>query len=1071
MYQKPTNDRVWNSRASKWIRWLSVLTIFAAWLNMTPVTNGQASLSTLRGTVTDSSGAVVPSAVIVLTEPATGVEVRRQSADSQGNYELIDVKPGTYTLRCDAQGFKRYAADDVILASGDIRRIDISLSIGEATQQVTVMAGAAVIATETGMIGGLFNNQQHEDVPLVDIYPTPSSMLTTISGIQGSTGSLRINGQNTNQQSQTFDGLQNDQTGGQSSNPEFFQEISAVTVNAPADSPRVASYNMTSKRGENTIHGMAYYKLFSSAFDARNFFAARKTPYLQHEWQIEMGGPIIKNRTFIYGTWFSQRIPLGSFATATVPTAAERGGDLSVFTTAIKDPLTGQLFPGNIIPANRVSSVSAQFQNLYYPLPIASGLVNNYSFLFPFNSDLYKGDWLLGRIDHNISDKNSLYVRWLMRRTPYVLQNGLPAEVWTRLREHHQFALADTHMFSPHLLNTFRLGLAVDHISDGGKEAGITPPGGAAVLAATGLQGSNPGGFVGQGLPTISISGLTNIQNDAGGIQADNYTYTVDDSVTKVTGRHVLKFGGTYQLLTQSTALANYGSFAFNGSITGNAYADFLLGIPYQSTRVNPLINQRERATELGLYVEDTFKVNPKLTLEYGLRWDYFKSPTYDSNLMYNFDPATNQVLVPKGTLSKISPLYPSNIAVAEGNVVPSADLKNFRPRLSVAYRLTSTLVLRGGYGAYTERIPYFTLATNGGPFQIAETYQNQPGQPPTFVFPNPFPNNTKLATVASQSTSELPSQASNGVIHQFNITVEKETRNIGLRASYIGIYGRGLNYSLNINLPPPSLTPFSVTERPFPQFVNVTQYRSNGSNNYNAIQLEAKRRAGDFLFDVHYAYQRNRNNFSDLENPYDVLSHWTNDSATDRTYQVGTVLYTLPLGQGKKFLNGASRRLDLLVGNWQFYFISYYGSGVYFSPSFSGSSPSNTGVVGGLPDVVPHVSTEPPGGRTYKEWFNPAAFAVPPQGRFGNALPNSIVSQPLVVQHLSLAKKFRITERLTYTLTMAVSNLFNHPTFTPPLSNISVAGTGAFTTVVGEFSNTERGMPRQVTFKGRFEF
>ena len=397
----------------------------------------------------------------------------------------------------------------------------------------------------------------------------------------------------------------------------------------------------------------------------------------------------------------------------------------------------------------------------------------------------------------------------------------------------------------------------------------------------------------------MTISGITTIQNDAGGIQADNYTYTVNASVSNVTGNQVIKAVCTYHLVSQSTALANYGTFAFNGGSSNNAYADFLLGTPYSSSRLKPLINQRERAAELGLFAEDSFKVNHKLTLEYGLRWDYFRSPTYDSNLTYNFNPNTNQVLVPQGTLSKISPLYPSNIAVAAGNVVPSADWKNFRPRVSIAYRLSPTLVLRGGYGSYTERIPYFTLAANGGPFQIAETYFNQPGQVPQFVFPDPFPSNTKLATVASQSTVELPSRASNGTINNFNVTVEKEISNIGLRASYIGIYSTGLNYSLNINQPSPGLTPFSVSERPFQQFVNVIQYLSNGSAHYNSLQLEAKRRAGSFMFDVNYSYQTNRNNFSDLENPYSVLSHWTNDASTENEYLSASVVYTLPLGRG----------------------------------------------------------------------------------------------------------------------------------------------------------------------------
>jgi hypothetical protein len=181
--------------------------------------------------------------------------------------------------------------------------------------------------------------------------------------------------------------------------------------------------------------------------------------------------------------------------------------------------------------------------------------------------------------------------------------------------------------------------------------------------------------------------------------------------------------------------------------------------------------------------------------------------------------------------------------------------------------------------------------------------------------------------------------------------------------------------------------------------------------------------------------------------------------------------VYTLPVGRGKRFLGTASRRTDLLVGDWQFYFISYYGSGLFFSPAFSGSGPSNTGVTGGLPDTVPNVNVVPSGGRTYQQWFNPAAFTVPQPGRFGDALPNSLTAEPLVVQHLSVAKKVRITEKVTYTLTMAVSNLFNHPFFTAPLNNISVAGTGAFTAVVGVFNSSEKAGPRQVTFKGRFEF
>jgi hypothetical protein len=1030
----------------------------------------QVSLSTLRGAVTDSSGAVVPNAALTLREPTTGVVARRQTTDNQGNFEMLDLRPGVYRLTCEVPGFKTFTAENVLLDSGQARRIDVALVVGTLTQDVvTVTANAAVINTETGSISGLYNAKQHADVPLVDAYPSPSSMLTLLPGIQGGSGGfggLRASGQTTAQIIQGFDGINNDQ-GGQSNNSEFFQEVSATTVNAPAESSRVANINLTTKRGDNQFHGGAYYKVFSSALMARNFFAARRTPYLQHEWQLELGGPIIKNRTFIYGSWFSQRIPLGSFDTATVPTLAQRNG---IFSGAIRDPLTGAAFPNNTIPESRISPVSAKFQQLYYPNPVTAGATNNYPFEFPFNTDLYKGDWLLFRVDHNITSKNSLYVRWLQRKTPYVLENGLPSLLWTRARDHQQWAAVDTHIFSPSLINTFRFGASKDYILDGASTAGVTPADGAQVLAQTGLQGSNPSGLSGQGFPTISISGYTTLANISGGVNSDNYAYTFDDSMTKTFGKHVAKVGVVYQLQTQfSGALPNYGSFSFDGSLSGNAYADFLLGIPRSASRTNPLINRTQRAGEFGAFAQDTFKVTQKLTVDYGLRWDYYSSPVYDDGLMYNFDLATGNVIVPSGAMSKVSPLYPKSINVVSGQATPSSDLKNFRPRLSAAYRLTPTLVVRGGYGAFTERLALFQRVNGAGPFSIAETYQNNAGQVPQFLFPNPFPGSLALATVPSQSVAALPSATNNGVLRQYNITVEKEIARLGLRASYIDLRGRGLNYSLNVNIPPPSTTPFTASRRPYPQLVTVSSYRSDGSSNYHSLELEAKRRAGDFTFDVNYSYQINKNNFSDLENPYDVLSRWANEANTRRQYTVADVIWVLPFGHGRKFLNGAPRQVDFVLGNWQLYWISYVGSGLFFSPAYSGSSPSNTGVNGGLPDLVG--DTVPPGGRTYNQWFNPAAYAVPPNGRFGNALPNSLESQPLNVHHLSIAKRFMITEKLSFTMTGAISNLFNHPTFTSPRNNISAAGAGAFTSTVGVFSSNERGGPRQITFKGRFEF
>ncbi|HZY63607.1 MAG TPA: TonB-dependent receptor [Edaphobacter sp.] len=1056
----------------------SCLLVLSLWFFTVGVVPGaaQVSLSTLRGTVTDSTGAIVTNATVTLNDVTTGTVLRSQKTDSQGNYEIVDLKPGTYQLKCEATGFKSFSAENVILDSAQVRRIDIALTNGELSQQVVVTAGAAVIDTETGSIGGQLNLKQIEEAPQIDAYPSPSVLLTVIPGIQGGTGGLaglRISGQNSNQQSEAFDGVINDLGGGNSNNPAFFKEITAITVNAPAESARLAYHNLTSRSGSNQLHGSASYKVYSSGLMARNYFAPTRTPYLEHAWQLELGGPIIKDRTFLYGTWFSERIPLGSFARATVPTAAMRAGDFSGVSTQIKDPLTQQPFAGNQIPTNRISPIAQQVQELLYPLPTVNPgakyySANNYGFNFPHPSDLFKGDWTMLRLDQNITSKNSIYARWLMRRNPYILQNGLPTELWTRWREEQQWAIVDTHVFSASLVNTATLGLSREYIRDGSTVEGVTPLDGADVLAKIGLQGSNPGNTRGQGIPSFSISGLTGLSIPAGGVQSNNYIYSYLDSLSWSVGRHVWKFGASDQIYTIFTgAIPNYGSFSFDGSMSGNPYADFLLGVPRQSTRLTPISNRTEHAGEFGVFAEDSFKVSQRLTLQYGLRWDYFVSPSYDDKMMYKFDPVSRNVIVPKEVLAKVSPLY-KNIPIAPGKVVSSSDLTNFRPRVSAAFRITPTLVLRGGYGAFTERIGYFTLVSGGGPFQVAETYQNQPKQKNPYQFPNPYPDSLNNATVPSQSVAEFPSHVDNGILHQFNVTLEKEVKGVGLRASYIGIRSRGMNYSLNVNLPQPSVEKFSVDKRPYPEFVNVTQYRSDGSANYNSMQFEVRRRTGNFTFDAHYSYQRNKYNYADLENPYDVLSHWTNETATRRHYLVATAIWKLPVGRGQRFLSDIPGPVDAAIGGWQLYFVNYLGSGLYYSPSFSGTNPSNTGISGGLPDLV---GDPTPKHRTYSAWWDKDAFALPAQGRFGNALPYSLKGQWINSQHLSVVKTLPITERLKFTFTAAISNLFNHPAFYGVQTNISTPNFGAYTSTFGLQTSNESAAQRQVTFGGKLSF
>lgn len=1048
--------------------------------------SAQAVNATLRGTVMDSSGSVVAKAKVELYEPLTGQKVRETISADTGDFELNELKPGTYELRCSSSGFKQFVAQNIILDSGQIRRVNPTLALGEASEEVTVSAGAAVINTESSTLGGLFTAKQHDESPQVTIYPSTYAMLTTLSGVQGGTGSPIANGMQQQQQSQTFDGIANDLQGNQSNNANLFEQVSASLFNAPAESAVPVQINLVTKRGTNKFHGSASYRLYDSVFNARGYFNTVKTPYLQHEWNLEGGGYIWRDRTFFYGEWFAQKIPLGYQTRASVPLASWRTG---VFSTTIIDPQTGQPFPNNTIPANRISSVAKAFQDNYLPAPnigSSSSPVNNYVFSFPFNTDLYRGDWPMARIDHQLTKKNSFFVRWLMRQTPYVLNNGLPVLVWTRNRRHQQWAAGDTHLFTPQMVNEFRFGYSTDYMVDGQTNAGQTPPDGAQILAKTGLQGSNPGNSKGQGFPSISITGLTAMTDVAGGTKANNHMTTFVDTFTWQKGRHVIKAGGSVVHFSNYYGFVNdYGTFSFTGTYTGSPYADFLLGLPQSSQRTNPLSGRTQTLNEFGFFAQDSFKISPKLNLDYGVRWDIYGTPNATDHLMYNFDPATGNVIVDPGGISKVSSFYPKTISVQSGDVRAIVDKTNIAPRVGAAYQLSSHSVVRGGYGIYISRLgssggfnnflPINPQLGSTGPFAISEVYNNGVNGC-VFSFPNPYPTNCG-ATPPSQSVSGYPRQTEHGHIHQFSATYEIELHQTGFRVSYVGSRSTGQNYSVNINKPAPSTITWTASRNPYPQFVSTTMVRYNGNANFNGLQFDVRRRVGSFTFTANYALSSSQANYLNTENPYVVPGRYANDGLTRRHYSASTVTYALPFGHGKRYLNSAGGVTDHVVGGWSTNVITYLASGTWFSPSYAANSstralndPSGTNTLGGLPDLVGDPNNVS-GGKSKTNWFNTAAFAIPQLGNFGNALPNSLVGQKLYQTHLSFVKSTNITERVKFNFVTQISNLFNHAQFVNPGGSINTAGGNQFTSQIGTFGGYEVATPRNITFQGAFVF
>jgi hypothetical protein len=753
-----------------------------------------------------------------------------------------------------------------------------------------------------------------------------------------------------------------------------------------------------------------------------------------------------------------------------------RQGDFSQITAAIRDPLTGQPFPDKRIPAQRISAVSQKVRDLYIPEPnlgAPGALTNNLGFAHDYPDDLYKGDWLFMRIDHNLSSKNSLYGRFTQRKTPYVLSGGLPGFEWTRTRDHQQTVICDTHIFTPTLVNTFHFGWAPDMIVDGEEVDGRTPRNADEVVRAIGLQGVNRRNLSTMGFPTINITGFTALDVTSGGVLEDFHTFTYDEILTWVKGRHIWKFGTVlrkFSFYTSTIPNSNYGNFTFNGVMSGHAFADFLLGIPQNSTRLDPFPGRTRRAYELGLFVTDTFRISRRLSLDYGLRWEYFGSPTYDDGLQFNWDPSTGNVVVAPGTLSAVSPLYPKTIKVVEGQVVPNPDKRNFLPRLGFAYRMRDNFVVRGGYGAFTYRIEYFDRVSGSGPFQIAETYVNSivNGQP-MFAFPNPFPTTLATATIPSQSVRGYPLETRDGVVHQFNLSLERQIGDIGVRLSYVGSRSRGLNYNLGTNKPQPSLIPFTAARRPYAQFVGTTEVRADGDSKYDSLQFQVQRKVGIISFNGHWTWANNMHNWLTTENPYDVTSRWSRDELTRRHRVVIGTMIDLPWGRGRRYLTNAHPLVNAIAGGWNLQTISVFSTGVYFSPAFSGADPSNTNTVGGLPDRIADGNIEP-GQRSVDRAFDPSAFRVPAPGRFGNSGMNIIEGQGVNLHHLTLSKHFQITERFRLIYTGAISNLFNRAHFTAMRTNISTAGTGQLYSLPNRLF-PERSSHRHANMQLRLEF
>jgi hypothetical protein len=1053
----------------------------------------QTTFATITGAVRDSTGARVPGVKITATNLETNVKAGA-AANEVGVYTVPQLKEGTYSLVVEAAGFAEFKAENIVLAARDVRRVDIVLTVGQVATVIEVTAGATLIETETARISSTQGATALKTLPLNARWMWAFLNLSPnfISGPEG----YRFGGARQSQANWSIDGTTfNDGDGGslgpQANYVESFQEVKIDVGNNSAEFGGVGQLTVITKSGANQVHGAAFDYYTTPFFRARNPFALQRATGVSHLYGGAFSGPVYlpklyngKNKTFFYTSLESSTGGSNTtFLNPTVPLQLWRSGDFSR-EAVINDPTNNQPFANNRIPASRINPVAQKLQDRFYPLP-------NYgdtSILQTANYREYKtrgwdpSTYWMVRGDHHFSEKDIVYGRFTFTRGPNRPYEGNLPTIGQRVqrRDTRSASVSYTHTFRPDLVNEFRWGMSLNNNPFQGPIRGLEQ------VKELGLQGLAPdlpdlGGMLKVSFTGLGVQGLSQIDYSNG---YRNHPEEFQEHLTWLRGRHSLKFGFDLVRLEiddVSAPAALYGSASFSNRYTGagrsgqgHAYADFLLGIPTQSSRAFMPPRVERNRWQYDFFVTDDFKVTRRLTLSLGLRYELHLPWRENSNRVSMFDIGTSGIIVPDGSLALVSPLFPKGyVGITEASkagfrnrTLIFPDRNNFAPRVGLAYRpWDAKTVLRAGYGIFFDPVP--PLASVGGsPFNIGEP-----------AYPNPTTGYIVLPTVYPAATAGSVSSVGVGSAinpnirvpysMQYNFTIEREVWDTGLSLRYLGTNTRQGVWAYNYNSPVPDTRLFVDKPRPFMQYPAIN-YRTNGAGHqYNAFTVEAKRPMSKGLhLNTHWTWARDIYDLDDgesPENPFDRRRERAVARSIPTHRWVTNAIYQLPVGNGRRWMRNANRWANLAVGGWDYSVIYTASTGRFFSASYTGPDTTGTAYtasrtplqVARRPDIL-HNPNLPSSERTVKRYFDTSAFAPARPGQFGTSAKNVIKGPGINCFNMGLHKNFEINEQVRLRWEMTAINIFNHPNWGPPNFNLSSGvNFGVITGVGGSYDST----------------
>ncbi len=1067
----------------------------------------QTVTGSLVGHVEDVNGGAIPGARVVITDVDRGTS-RDTVTNEEGNFSISSVDPGIYRVEIEQANFKKSIRERVEVAINTTVRADVQLEAGGVTESVEISGEAAQLKTDRADVSQQITREQVEELPLsvdrnyqsiLDITPGVTEAQTVGSSFGNPNGSLtnRINGQNERYNNFQLDGTINNQTNviSQSNivpSPEAIQVVDVSTNAYDAEQGRAAGgvVNVQIKSGTNDFHGAAYIFNSNSALKARNTLSTLDKPQTKlTQYGFTFGGPIRRDKTFFFGDYQGGRDRRGQSTLLSVPTEAFRRGDFSGAGTIFDPGPTGtitaasrQPFANNIIPDNRISPVARAIL-ARLPLPNLAGATNNYEAGGTFIQDRDQFDV---KINHIFSDRTNSFVRYSFFKANTsdvpafgVLGGPSTGGVATAAigpSRNQSGTINLTHTFSSSLVTEGRLGFVRVLIS---ADSPTEPD----LATQLGIPGINNGDFFTGGLPSISISGFNSGNNipflgiaTTVPFKIAETSFNIVNNWTKTKGNHTIRFGGDIRDLIlnrfQAAGSNPRGTFTFSSGLTSrttgssaNAFAAFLLGLPQTVSRTT--VNQLGgyRLKQYFFFAQDRWQVNPKLTLNYGLRYEIYPYSTpANSGDQSRYDPATNQVFIAgRGSVDE--------------RLGVKTDFTNFAPRLGLAYRFGDKTVIRTGYGISYIPLSINTLATQnfGGQTDVTFTGSNAQS-PPRAANGSVITISTGIPSVTGVNTTSgivtPPGNATLGVVNpnqkrgyvqSYNFTVERDIHGFVSSVGYVGSRGSRLPGTLNINAAPPgSLT----NERPLARLYGRTAdtFVSDFmlSNSYHSMQARVDRRFGR-SGRITAAYTLSKSlDYTDAFSIDDDLNIDNNrgPSSFDRRHNlVVSHVVRLPFGRGGKLFDSNGLRLKGLFGGFTL-------SGVFSARSGTPIDISNVNLI-----------TDPATGRSNRPlgatarpivigtprilgglglgqlYFDTSAFRDTLPGETGNAGRNSLRGPSFYNYNATLARTFSLSEQFRLQFQATAFNVTNTPHFSNPSGDFTSSLFGQSRTTFGERS------------------